>query len=341
MTRSLRRWIVRTLAGIAIVLALATCFLSYEEGWSLGDAFLAVLVLFASGEMVGFELADLQGPTRYLVVFTIYAGLLGMAMLMGAVVDTVLRMRLAMLFEKKGRKMKNHVILCGLGHVGYRVLQELQKFGQDVIVIEKDEHSEFVHEILRGKVPIIFDDVRHDDSLRRAGIENARAIIACTDNDLINIEVALDSREMNPAIRVVVRLFDQRLADKIAKGFEIQVAFSSSSLAAPAFAAAAVDSSVKSSFYVGERLFVYCEIPVDPSSGLVGRTVAELRDRYETNTLLIQPKGGGLRWTPSASDELPAGALASLVGPFERIRGLEVESGLTRQILPGWSTQEL
>jgi len=47
-----------------------------------------------------------------------------------------------------------------------------------------------------------------------------------------------DDLPRRPALRVVVRLFNQRIAEKIARNFNIRLVFSPSALAAPSFAAA-------------------------------------------------------------------------------------------------------
>ena len=59
--------------------------------------------------------------------------------------------------------------------------------------------------------------------------------------------------ELGPGIRVVMRLFDDDLVAKTRTAFEVE-AFSTSALAAPALAVAALDSSIQNSFEVGARL---------------------------------------------------------------------------------------
>ncbi len=327
-TLNLRRLLYRMLVGIAIVLLLATILLAWEEGYGLGQAAVTVLMLFGTGEAGALDLGQVRPLTRCLAVFTAYAGILGIAMLTGAVVDMVLRYRMPMLFEKKAKKMKNHIVLCGLGRVGYRTFLELEKFGEAVAVIEKDEHSQFVAALLRKKVPVIVADVRNDDSLVRAGVENAKAVIACTNDDLVNLEIALDAREMRPGIRVVVRMFDQRLADKVAKTFGIQVAFSSSALAAPAFAGAAVDKSIQSSFYVEGRLYVNSTFQIPPGSSIAGKNVGSIREKYEVNTIMYRTQGSEAVWAPKWDLAIQASSTIYVVGPFEKVREFERAAGL-------------
>ncbi len=64
--------------------------------------------------------------------------------------------------------------------------------------------------------------------------------LPATDDQLANLEIALDAREINPGIKVVMRMFDVEFARKVEKGFGIHTAFSCSALTAPIFAAAAM-----------------------------------------------------------------------------------------------------
>src|SRR5688572_17547504 len=99
-------------------------------------------------------------------------------------------------------RMLDHVIVIGLGHVGYRVVESLLKLGQPVVAIERKEDS-FLESVRAMKVPVFFGDARRDELLVEAGIERARAIVCATDDDLANLEVALDAKRMNADVRVV------------------------------------------------------------------------------------------------------------------------------------------
>ena len=116
-------------------------------------------------------------------------------------------------------------------------------------------------------------------------------------------EAALNARSVNDDIHTVLRLFDQNLADKIQSGFGIEVAFSTSALAAPAFAMAAVDRSVIGSFFVRESLMLNVELTVRQGTELAGMTTAELHGRANVAVLAHTD-------TASGQQQLhPAGAI--------------------------------
>ena len=213
-----------------------------------------------------------------------------------AVADGVLRFGAA-LVDKQSRGQKwqaamattynHHVIVCGLGKVGFRVAQELLKMGRDVVGIEQNPDGRFVEQAEALGIPVLIADARRPETLTRAGVTRAEVIIPATENELTNLDIALDARELNPDIKIVMRMFDPDLARRIEKGFGIDTAYSVSALAAPVFAAAAMRSDIKASFYAGETLLNVVEITVAPGSAVAGQTVAAVEAAYDVSIVAI------------------------------------------------------
>lgn len=162
-------------------------------------------------------------------------------------------------------RMKDHVVVCGLGHVGYRVVQALQQLGRPIVAIEAKDESFIEHVRVLG-IPVIQGDARRDDLLLQAGIEHARAVVCATDNDLVNLEVAIDSKKVNPKIRVVLRMFDQGLATKVGGVLDLDETFSTSALAAPLVALQATEQGVRSVYEIGSDVHVVIELVVGQGS---------------------------------------------------------------------------
>ncbi|MBI5545197.1 MAG: NAD-binding protein [Deltaproteobacteria bacterium] len=209
--------------------------------------------------------------------------------------------------------LKNHVVLCGAGRIGYRVLGRLQKLGMDVVVVERNENAPFAAAIRDEGVPLLIDDLRSHNALEVTNIRAARAIVCATDDDLANLNIALDARRFNPKIRVVMRLFDDDLVRKVEDAFQVE-AFSTSSLAAPAFAAAALDSCIRTSFDIGDQMVVVGEVRV-VGPPLLELTVARAQDEVGIRVLRI--KRGETSFDPKSTEKLREGDLALIQAPFE------------------------
>ncbi len=185
--------------------------------------------------------------------------------------------------------MKNHVILCGLGHIGFRIAELLLRLNEQVSIITDKTKGEWKDQIESKGIQIIIGDASDDRRLIEAGIREAKALIAATDNDLINVSVALDAKRLNPKINVVVRLFDQLLAQRLEQHLDVRKVFSTSLLAAPEFAAAALGDEILSSFQEGDSRFTLGRFHVDSIAASKYATVEELE--VKENVVVITRQG--------------------------------------------------
>jgi Trk K+ transport system NAD-binding subunit len=156
-----------------------------------------------------------------------------------------------------------------------------------VIGIELNADGRFVEQAQALGIPVLIADARRPETLTKAGVTRADVIIPATENELTNLDIALDARELNPEIKVVMRMFDPDLARRIQKGFGIHTAYSVSALAAPVFAAAAMRSDIKASFYAGETLLNVVELIVMSGCSVEGQTVAKVEDAYDVSIVAV------------------------------------------------------
>ncbi len=176
------------------------------------------------------------------------------------------------------------VLVCGLGQVGYRVAKLLSRLSSSIAVLTWPEaRAEFVHEVEELGVHVFYGDARSDQALLDAGILDVEAVIACTDDDLTNLEIALDARRLHPGIRVVGRVFDQGLARRLEQTGVFDRALGMSVIAAPSFAAAATgDTGVGQFEWKGQTYGLHWGgegQPIDGVSLVIRRQPAVLASR--------------------------------------------------------------
>ncbi|HEX2999081.1 MAG TPA: NAD-binding protein, partial [Armatimonadota bacterium] len=184
----------------------------------------------------------------------------------------------------------NHVIVCGVGRLGYRIIQQLLECGEEVVAVERDKQVPFLEKIRIQHVPVILSNACDPEALRQAGVAHARSIIPCTEDDLTNLEIALNAEEANPRIKIVLRMFEPELAKKVEKGFGFQTALSTSALAAPAFAAAATQTGVMHAFTMDHTMLYVAQTAVSANSTLIGQTVSQLERDFDLSVILHQRK---------------------------------------------------
>lgn len=180
----------------------------------------------------------------------------------------------------------NHVILCGVGHLGMRVLRYLAALNFDVVAIEQRADSPGVELARSLRVPILIKNATQTETLLEAGIERADTLLVCTNNDMANIAITLRARELNRNMRIVVRMFDDTLASQMRQTLGVDAVYSASNLAAPFFAGAATRTEVAQSFTVGQQEFSMARLEVCPGSPLAGNTIAGIEKDLTLDVVL-------------------------------------------------------
>ncbi len=109
-----------------------------------------------------------------------------------------------------------HIVVCGLGRKGVRLVEQLRGQGQRVVVIEPDEQN---HELshCRGLGAMVLIG-RADDpwTLRKAMVHRASTLISVVGDDGVNIETAVRAHDLNRtrtdgSLRCVIHVRDPDL----------------------------------------------------------------------------------------------------------------------------------
>jgi len=228
----------------------------------------------------------------FLQIFFFVMPFLGMAILAQGLADFGI-----MLFNRRARgkewemavasTYRNHVVLIGLGHLGYRVVMKLREMDQEVVVIELSPKTDLVNVVRKLGVPVIADDGTRDDVLQAAGVSWARTILLCTQNDSLNLQMALKARNLNPKIEVVIRIFEDDFAQALQKQFGFK-ALSATGMAAPIFAASAADLDITPPISIGGQPNSLARLCIEDDSILQGYSVDQIEKQYNLSVVMLQ-----------------------------------------------------
>ncbi|QEC47886.1 hypothetical protein FSW04_10105 [Baekduia soli] len=204
LTSFLRRLAALGVAIAGLVVAGAVA-LSLTEGVDLWTGFLHALDIVATTGAypvpadVGVEIVRVL--LTVLGVGTLFYGLVSVTefLVAGHVAELLAARRMQRMIDGTS----DHFIICGYGRVGRQVARDLRGAGARYVVIDGDPAN---REFATG-VGVRFIEAQPSDdlALRQAGIERARAVIACVDSDAENVFIALTARELNPDIAIVAR----------------------------------------------------------------------------------------------------------------------------------------
>ena len=288
----------------AILVGLAAASAIYFDvvvGLSPLDALsYAITLLTGAALPVDISTVTDRVPLRVYAIFLSLIGAALVAIVYAFITDALIRSRL---LQTLGRRtvpggIRDHVIVAGLGAIGFRVALGIAARGVRVVVVELSDEGQFVSAARAAGMPVVIGDARHREILGELRLEHARALVVATSDDLVNLAIALNARAVRPDMRVVLRLFDPDFAVRVQRGFGIRFTRSVSHLAAPAFAAAAMRSEIVATIPVGDRRIVlFARLRVPAGSALAGRLASTL-DRIGAVRLLAVADPGSevARW---------------------------------------------
>jgi voltage-gated potassium channel len=216
MTDSARRFLY---AALILFLSVLIGVLGYMllEGYTLLDAVYMTMLLIST---VGFsEVKPLSQDGK---LFTsIYMVLnLGLYAYIVSVISRYIfegefqKIFTTFIFNKKTKRLTNHIIVVGYGRTGAKTCAELIKSKKQFILIENNE------EVLKylPKNPtfqIITDDASKEEVLQKAGIEEANSLIITLPDDADNMLICITAKGLNPTINIVARASEESAEKKL------------------------------------------------------------------------------------------------------------------------------
>jgi len=213
-----------------------------------------------------------------------------------------------------------HVIVVGLGNVGTSITGQLHDLGFDVVCIDSDPNAPGVQLARQLNLPVVIGDAFREETLRQASLDTCIALVSVASQDAVNLETALNARALRDDVRVVLRVTDDDLAERLAKTIPNSVSRSVPYLAAPAFAAAMLEHQVLRTIAVGRHVLLIADVRVADQAGLAGSFIRDTEHDGRARVLALQVSGSGtLDWSPHRG---------YLLAPGDRLIVLATRKGL-------------
>lgn len=176
------------------------------EGWNLGDAMYMTLITLAT---VGYgEVHQVSSAGR---IFTGVLILMGVGYFMyvgGSIVQFLVEDRIRIIFgrrklNKQIAMLKGHYIICGYGRIGRALSRYLTERYLNVVFIEKRiERQPAMDE---DGVLYLVGEATDENLLLKAGIKQAKGLIAAVATDADNVFLTLIAKQLNPNLFIVAR----------------------------------------------------------------------------------------------------------------------------------------
>ncbi|HMD01333.1 MAG TPA: NAD-binding protein [Candidatus Baltobacteraceae bacterium] len=150
-------------------------------------------------------------------------------------------------------KRRGHIIVCGSGNVGSRVIDYLLRLGQQVVVIEATPKPSIVELSRDRQFDLLTGDATLDTTLDLCNIPQAEALIALTNSDTMNLEIALGARARNPEMSIVIRVQEAAFEESVRRHFGMTRTYATAALAAPVLVGLAHREGARGRVEIGGR----------------------------------------------------------------------------------------
>lgn len=326
--RELRIFVARLARlGLAIagLLLAGTIALMLTDGLSAWVAFLHALDIIATtgayppSSDTGSEIVRVV--LTVLGVGTLFYGLVSVTELL--VAGHVAQLLAARRMQKMIDATSDHFIICGYGRVGRQVARDLRGAGARYVVIDADpanrEHA--------GGVGVRFIEAEPSDdrALIQAGIERARAVIACVDSDAENVFITLTARELSPDIAIVARAAQEDSERKLVRAGATRV-ISPYKASGAEMARLALHPQVSGVRDVDAE-YRFEEITVVESCEGVGQKIGDIRGG--AYIVGLRRAAGGFEPQPASETVLDVGDVIMAMGTPRTLERLETLFAIT------------
>jgi voltage-gated potassium channel Kch len=229
--RSVDPLITRLSLGFATLLVAATAYFHGAQHLSWIDSLYFVIVTVAT---VGYGDINLlsAGTTAKLVgIGLILGSTCFIWMIFSLTVDRIIKRRVQLALGRRTYSHRDHVIVCGLGRLGYFIAEGLIARGERVLIVERNEDAPSIEHFRTRGADVYVGDARLPQVLQQVGVTRAKALYSVVNNDFTNLEIGLNARTFEPNLRLVLRIFDDAMAARIREQLDIHLTFSMSAIA--------------------------------------------------------------------------------------------------------------
>lgn len=220
-----------------LIVFISASYFHFSESLSWIDSFYFVVVTISTVGYGDINLQKTSSVSKLIGILLILCSTVFTWLIFSLLIDRILKRRAQRSLGRKKYNYKNHIILCGLGRLGYCIADELHKKGEQLVIIESNQESASIEYFRNLNVDVYSGNARHPHVLQDVGAKDCRALISVINDDYINLEIGLNARYFQPNLQLVLRIFDESMADVIKEKFDIHLSKSMSYIAAEEFTA--------------------------------------------------------------------------------------------------------
>ncbi|MEI7473686.1 MAG: potassium channel protein [bacterium] len=197
---------IKPLIGLIILLSLGTFGYMIIEGWNWLDSLFMSVITFTT---VGYgTVHPLSHAGQIFTMLYILFGVVLFLYFAAEFAEYIITVNFGKILgkrkmRKKLSKLKEHYLVCGYGRTGAEITSQLKNSGLDFVVIEKNNDFEEIAQ--KEGFLYVLGDATDDDTLKSAGILEAKGIFCALSDDVDNLYLTLSAKNINPRLTIVAR----------------------------------------------------------------------------------------------------------------------------------------
>lgn len=326
---------VALVCGFVVILLLiigTILFRFYYPAMSFSSAFYVTAILLLGGYADLFSpFEPLSGLPSWLQLFSLGVTLSGTAfvgVLYALLTEALLSSKFQFNSKRPSIPKENHFIIVGFGRLGQKVAEKLQELKKPILAITLNPSTETSSTLT---IPLI---AGHNltDSLKLAHLDKAKSMIIVTDDDIINIEIALLSQKINPNCQLVIRTNGDTLTENLSQLLPNATIIDPYMAAAEAFTGAAFGENILGLSRLQQQTILVTQYHIEENDTLHGLLLSEVAYGYGVIPVIYQSHLDASPVTlPSDDIRLGVGDLLIVLATIEGLKAIELGKPHVRQ----------
>lgn len=324
--------VIRGVIVMLLVLAAGTAWFAAVEGYTVLDALYMTVITVST---VGFrEVHDLDTSGRVFVVVLIITGLTVMTYTLGSVGRVIVEGTIQRFVGRQRMlreidKLQGHYVVCGHGRMGQILCEELRNEGVPFVVVEGE--PEMAEQLVAKGYMVVSGDATEDETLSRAGVTQAKGLVAVVSRDVDNLYITLSAREMcrteNPGLYILCRATDHRASQKILRAGATRV-ISPYAIGGMRIVQALLRPTVYDFVDIATRRggldLMFEELHIGAGSRLDSVSVkdSDIRKHYDVIVIAIKKADGRMVFNPGPDAVMQGGDVLITLGDREKLQRL-------------------
>ena len=156
------------------------------------------------------------------------------------------------------RPRSGHFVINGADGLAFRLADQLtRRYAGDVVVLMTKEQHRVARDFAElPRVEVVVVERVDEKALLEAGVTEASALALTNQDDVANIHIGLQARDVAPNVKLVIRMYNTRLGQAIESLFTDCKVLSDSEIASPALIAVTLDEVAANPVRIGRRTLI-------------------------------------------------------------------------------------